>query len=52
MREDIAATTAASARHTTAVTTPGRTALADRGLTGGRLTALISCSSLGIHALE
>jgi hypothetical protein len=43
--EDIAATTAASARHTTAVVAPGRTARAGGDFTGGRaVIAVISCS--------
>ncbi len=40
--DDIAATTAASARHTTAVTAPGRRVPAAGDFTGGRIAAAIS----------
>ena len=43
-REDIAATTAASARHTTAVTAPPRTGPAAGDFTGERVMVLISGS--------
>jgi hypothetical protein len=42
--DDIAATTAASARQTTAVTAPERRVAAGGDFTGGTVTVLISCS--------
>ncbi len=50
--DDIAATTAASARHTTAVTAPGRAAPAARGFTGERVALVIVASSVRIYDLE
>jgi hypothetical protein len=50
--DDIAATTAASARQTTAVTAPGRMLDATGSFTAGVAIVVISCSRLTYDVLE